>query len=52
MGELNRLYGTTASFATEQLKKLIVKQLLKLLNINVLAALTMAYAVADKKSGS
>ena len=58
--------GTTAYVATEQLKKKIVKQLadktpvqqeaiieqlLKLLDINLLAALAMAYAVADEKSG-
>ncbi len=73
MSDLNRVFnnqigvnGTTAYFATEQLKKKIVKQLagktpaqqesiieqlLKLLDINLLAALAMAYAVADEKPG-
>ena len=73
MSDLNRVFnnqisvnGTTSYFATEQLKKKIVKQLagktpvqqeaileqlLKLLDINLLAALAMAYAVADEKPG-
>jgi len=74
VSDLNRVFnnqisvnGTTSYFATEQLKKKIVKQLagkppvqqeaiieqlLKLLDINLLAALAMAYAVADEKQAA